>query len=130
MDAAQTGGFAWLGDLLAGRGDMVLMMLAAMFATTSLAKSFLEHGGGPYLRSLAERHAAEALRTRAEADLLTLQVIEMRQAPTLSERLDGLEKQWSTFSAETRGHVATIGRHVEEVAKMRHDPSYDRRGTR
>ena len=128
MDGAQVGSLGWVGQLLAGRGDMLLMLLAALFAFTSLIKSFLEHGGGPYLLALAERHTAEAARIRAEADLLTLQVTELRRAPTLADRMESLEKQWASFSSDTRGHVSEIRGHIEEAVRRVHNPDHDRRG--
>lgn len=129
MEPTQAGGnMAWLGQLLANRGDMVLMLLGAMAAVTTMAKSFMEHGGGPYLKSLAERTSADAAVRRHEADLLALKVAELKAAPSLSDRMDGLERSWRAFLEDAKGHADRVERHVEGAARMLHDPEHDRRG--
>jgi hypothetical protein len=128
MDQAATVDLGWVGQLFAGRGDTVLMLVAALWAFAYLAGKFLETAGGPYLKALAELRSAQAAKVNEEAKLLALQVLELQKAPTISDEMKALRGEWAVYLKDSESHRKEIAHLVGEAAKMRNDPTYDRRG--
>ena len=128
MDQAATVDLGWVGQLFAGRGDTVLMLVAALWAFAYLAGKFLETAGGPYLKALAELRSAQAAKVNEEAKLLALQVLELQKAPTISDEMKALRGEWAVYLKDSESHRKEIAHLVGEAAKMRANPEYDRRG--
>lgn len=128
MDQQAATDLGWVGQLFQGRGDTVLMLVAALWAFSYLVGKFLETAGGPYLQARAALYTAEAAKKDQEAKLLALHVSELQKAPTLTDEMRALRADWVTFEKEAQQHRREISRHVSEAAKMRTDPGYDRRG--
>ncbi len=128
MDQQAATDLGWVGQLFQGRGDTVLMLVAALWAFSYLAGKFLETAGGPYLKASAELRSAQAAKVTEEAKLLALQVLELQKAPTLTDEMKALKTEWATHLKEEASHREKVAHYVEETAKMRANPEYDRRG--
>lgn len=128
MDQATATDLGWVGQLFQGRGDTVLMLVAALWAFAYLAGKFLETAGGPYLKARAALYEAEAAKVKEEANLIALKVLEMQRAPTLTDEMKTLRGELATYLKDAESHRQKVANYVEEAAKMRSDPTYDRRG--